>query len=59
MVFIHNLESLLDGTVCVYVCVCVSLCVYVLIPPVCSEAEAKESSKTIVMALRKRDADER
>lgn len=45
--------------VCVYVCVCVSLCVYVLIPPVCSEAEAKESSKTIVMALRKRDADER
>lgn len=45
--------------VCVYVCVCVSLCVYVLIPPVCSEAEAEESSKTVVMALRKRDADER
>ena len=61
MVFIHNLESLLDGTVCVcvYVCVCVSLCVYVLIPPVCSEAEAEEFSKAVVMALRKRDADER
>ena len=45
--------------VCMYVCVCVSLCVYVLIPPVCSEAEAEEFSKAVVMALRKRDADER
>ena len=26
MVFIHNLESLLDGTVCVCVYVCMCLC---------------------------------
>lgn len=32
---------------------------YVLIPLVCSEADAEESFKTVVMALRKRDADER
>ena len=44
---------LLDGTVCVCVCVCV------IVPLACPEAAVKESSKTVGMALRKRDADER